>query len=1110
MPPKPKSNESTRTSSSVSKRQSGLKANPTSINFEAIKKFVTDSKKEGKPIKDENLRRPVQKDIHVHNIEREMSSSEMEAAARNKLGYAEFTSTSLSLVTRKELLSDDPSIAICTITKPLAVYPDHSVGKSISTESDTFGTLTDTRMGPFHARGKCSTCDSYGKNCPGHRGKILFSYKEGSIFKPAPQYVLFIKEIIQFLKCVCHQCGALRIPVDLLREKQVFSHSPKTRLRLIAALSEKITNCPNANSTACGKIYLGRYQVSKESNELINRVVTEGKSDKYIPVYPLDAYNILSSISNEDLAALGFSEDNRPDQTMLMVGILVPPTPARPPSNIKNKQENHDITKRYREILIEANNLAKAEIIAPIAKNLYFKSMGLASKLHDMIYDKATSSFPVQSLYTMISGKGGYFREYGVGKAVEKSARSTASPGFGLKIDEVGIPIEWASTLTPREKVAAYNIKHLQKLLEIGKITTLKRNGKNLELTPENRKGPAGIKLQIGDDVERYLQDGDVVIVNRNPTLWKQNELGMKVVLGNHRSVRIPLEITVALGADFDGDEINVHLPETLDARVEVGELMDVASSLLSETRGSALIALTFNGPLSLLLMTRPENNLGKDIFNDALVNCIINDFDGNFVSDHITRCIDVKVEPYSGRSIVSLFFPRMLNYKRKLDPQVFLSKPSAMIEIDDQPYYANGDFIPPEYSLFKDEGDILPEEGEEFLYATLEFFSTPSGDGKDVYEKKAVISRKTKWVKEIVNIGELFNEIREEERKEVTYRHLNQGDIIRKSSIRDIEPFKGRVFLGQIRVNESLFEIKNGIHVSGAITSKIVGQGADFLKFFINYYGKKRSVDLINSLSKVSNWYMRRYGFSIGHEDFYLDKESQDPKFQKTLEEIKRRKLIAEAKIVAIGPERENPVEEKKRQQEIIQNLNLAAEFGVVLLTDENFKQSPLSRAIESGAKGKVSNIGQAKISAGLQLVGGKLIPPDMDGRSNPYFVANSSRLEAQGFCTHSLGEGLIPEEMVPAAQGTREQMTVMKMGVSKSGYAQRRFATLMADLKVTSNLSLRHGAQKNSRYVQNIYAEFGMDYKKTYTFKRDDVEYPTPFPIDEIIANLDDPDFM
>lgn len=169
-----------------------------------------------------------------------------------------------------------------------------------------------------------------------------------------------------------------------------------------------------------------------------------------------------------------------------------------------------------------------------------------------------------------------------------------------MRIDQVAVPEHVAKVLTYPERVTPHNIEKLRKLVRNGPdnhpganyVTHKSGNGFKKYLKFGNRNQVAN-DLSIGDVVERHLNDGDVVLFNRQPSLHKLSIMSHFAKVRPWRTFRFNECVCTPYNADFDGDEMNMHVPQTEEARSEAVELMGVKNNLVTPRNGEPIIAAT-------------------------------------------------------------------------------------------------------------------------------------------------------------------------------------------------------------------------------------------------------------------------------------------------------------------------------------------------------------------------------------------------------------------------------------------------------------------------------------------------------------------------------------
>ena len=194
------------------------------------------------------------------------------------------------------------------------------------------------------------------------------------------------------------------------------------------------------------------------------------------------------------------------------------------------------------------------------------------------------SGRPLKSIKQRLEGKEGRIRSNLMGKRVDYSARSVITPDPNINIDELGVPKKIAMNLTFPEVVSEYNIERLQKLVNNesfyisgAKYIMFKKSNQTdyLEYSKNSQ-------IEIGDTVHRHLLNGDIVLFNRQPSLHKLSMMAHKVRVMEYNTFRLNVSVTTPYNADFDGDEMNMHVPQSIQTQTELKCLVSMPLHVIS------------------------------------------------------------------------------------------------------------------------------------------------------------------------------------------------------------------------------------------------------------------------------------------------------------------------------------------------------------------------------------------------------------------------------------------------------------------------------------------------------------------------------------------------
>ncbi|KAJ4299119.1 DNA-directed RNA polymerase III subunit C1 (rpo31) [Kalmusia sp. IMI 367209] len=495
----------------------------------------------------------------------------------------------------------------------------------------------DTRMGISTKTGKCTTCGEGLNECNGHFGHIKLAL-------PA-FHVGYLKHIIEVLNCICKDCSRVLLDVP---ERRRYLHTMRrpgmdnlqrtATAKKIMEECRKKKNCPYCGalngtvrkvpghplkvihnrydaflrSTAkTKKTPLGRreFEQSFETAKAVNTEVDKNFKKAVDDMHPLRTLKLFKNISPDDCELLAMiPEDARPEM-LIWEYVPVPPVAIRPSVMQEAGATEDDITNKIGDIC-HISSIIRAGLARGFPLQILMEQWDFLQLQIAMYINSETPGLKQQGLQkTMrgfcqrLKGKGGRFRQNLSGKRVDFSGRTVIGPDPNLAIDEVAVPERVAKNLTYPEKVTRYNIDYLRERIKNGPYKhpgangINKHNGRSLslailarDLTGEKLKDAAK-KLQIGEVVERHIRDGDIVLFNRQPSLHRLSILSHRAKIRPWRTFRLNECACNPYNADFDGDEMNLHVPQTEEARTEATELMGVKYNLATPKNGTPLIA---------------------------------------------------------------------------------------------------------------------------------------------------------------------------------------------------------------------------------------------------------------------------------------------------------------------------------------------------------------------------------------------------------------------------------------------------------------------------------------------------------------------------------------
>jgi DNA-directed RNA polymerase II subunit RPB1 len=504
---------------------------------------------------------------------------------------------------------------------------NYAVVNVTSPDKEGSGTVRDLKMGPHSENVPCDTCSSDIRGCPGHYGKIIL---------PKLMHPLTISTIILVLSCVCNTCGRLLVNQNEIERAGIKRMSGVKRLQAIKDLVSKLKrNCERyANVTGVQRCDPNPIYSSLRENKDDYRLAytypgpqNQKKTPFFLPPDIPDnmpgksIYKILHSIPSEDAELLGFNESHPRD--MIMERLVVIPYCARPDLFQGDAYYPDDLTTMYIDIVksvLAFTNPNNTEADKDIhLKSIYFKVSHLMK--NDGRYNQGGVKI-YTDVKKRVQGKTAIVRANIMGKRVNFAGRTVVGPGHYLRVDEVGIPRLMAARLTRPIKVTDFNREELQNEYNSGRVKHITMRdgplaGARVMVSESFKQRFPDYQLQYGDIVERMLEDGDIVLINRQPTLHKQNILAVYARIIDDRIVRINLSVTTPLNADFDGDEINIHVPQTIEAYAEAEQLLGIYRNLMSSQTNKPMMGIVYDTLSGAYLLTYSQEEyerLGREI----------------------------------------------------------------------------------------------------------------------------------------------------------------------------------------------------------------------------------------------------------------------------------------------------------------------------------------------------------------------------------------------------------------------------------------------------------------------------------------------------------------
>ena len=522
--------------------------------------------------------------------------------------------------------------------------------------------LMDGRLGTLEPRQKCKTCGNTASACPGHFGHI-------ELAEPVV-HVAFAKLIHKLLQVTCRNCGRVLLSTDKIKayndrmqkEQKQLNEVPSTFYEAVMKDAKKSQECPH-----CGA---RQFPIEHGKPTTFHEMVEGGASR----LNPSQVRERLERIPDDDLRLLGMEPTAARPEWMILQVLPVPAVTVRPSITLESGiRSEDDLTHKLVDI-IRINQKLREALESGVPVNIIQELHELLQYHVTTYFDNEVSGLPparhrsgraLKTLSQRLKGKEGRFRGNLSGKRVDFSARTVISPDPNIDITEVGVPIDVAQRLTIPERVTPWNIDELKQLIRNGPdqypgaLYVVRPDGRRVRLEFVTERESLAEAIQPGFVVERHIRDGDIVLFNRQPSLHRMSIMAHTVRVLPYKTFRLNPCVCPPYNADFDGDEMNLHVPQGEEARTEAKLLMQVQDQILSPRYGGPIIGAKTDLLTGAYLLTRKSTYLTKEEVGKLLV---ASKFSGEIPQPEIKK----PVELWSGKQIFSLFLPAGFNFVAK------------------------------------------------------------------------------------------------------------------------------------------------------------------------------------------------------------------------------------------------------------------------------------------------------------------------------------------------------------------------------------------------------------------------------------------------------------
>lgn len=555
------------------------------------------------------------------------------------------------------------------------------------------GSVYDPRLGVCESEsGLCVTCGKNVWSCVGHFGHISL----------AIPIIIFYKPTVSMLKIFCFKCSRL-----LLSREEI---------EVLGLKGDKISSYISENVNFCTRKNCSWTQPKIKYDSKDNTIVAVFKNKTNVETFAMQPEKIkmiFDKVVDEDITLIGKDVNMFHPRNLVLTVFPVIPTNCRPRMITPDITSDDDLSITLVDIIKNNQILQKNADNEKARAVIKFKIQTFCDNSRGTAIH-TTNHRPITGLKERITKKTGHVRQNMMGKRCDRTARTVVGGDSTLRLNEVGVPYEIANIITIPVFVNHANIEEMTKMVNTpGKASVIiKKDGTRLSVarasvkpgtvlnhgdkitrngntffvtnckmelkagdiitrklpnTEEEKKIPTvlperrHVAIDIGDKIERYLQNGDYLLLNRQPTLHRNSMQGMKVVLLPGKTFRVNLAITAGFNVDFDGDEFNAFIGQHVESKAELKYISNAKYNILSAQSNKPEMVIVQDSLLGAYVMTKQVFKLSKADFQQCIMRI-------DHFYDYAKRLEQIKVlrkeREYTAHSLFGFLFPPDFHYK--------------------------------------------------------------------------------------------------------------------------------------------------------------------------------------------------------------------------------------------------------------------------------------------------------------------------------------------------------------------------------------------------------------------------------------------------------------
>lgn len=929
--------------------------------------------------------------------------------------------------------------------------------------------LMDPRLGVLDPSLRCHTCGVRGGDCQGHFGSI-------ELARPV-LHVGFGDIIHKILRSTCNECGRV-----LLNPEEIYNYTEKIQ----EALDNK-ENISDILKEVYNKSKRDMKEMPGEDEEVDEKYCCPHCGTPQLPItldkptsifqddYKLTASEIrerLERITDEDMFILGINPEVARPEWLVLTVLPVPPVTVRPSITLDTGERSEDdLTHKLVDILrINQRLVENMEAGAPqlIVEDLwdllqYHVTTYFDNEASGVPPSKHRSGRPLKTLTQRLKGKEGRFRSNLSGKRVNFSARTVISPDPNISINEVGVPEMIAKEVTVPAYVNDWNIDDIKKYVENGPDVhpganyMITESGNRRKINDETKEYILE-NLKPGDIVERHLKDGDMVLFNRQPSLHRMSMMAHEVRVLPYKTFRLNLCVCPPYNADFDGDEMNMHVFQTDESRAEAKSLMRVQEHILSPRFGGPIIGAIHDHISGAYLLTRKSMKFTEEqalqIIRKSHLSIPENDGEKWLLKSDSSESSKIEKEIEKATKNVR---------GTKVDKEAFLNTLDITEDEKAKRLKAN--------KWNDEEKEIIKSIAVERKASEIR---EKYADDSDISSSHIIEKLNgEEWTgKELFSLL-LPNDLNLTYKSEICKKCGQCDKTLRETPIDEVD-------YDTLCPIDAYVVIENGILKYGVIDEKAYGSmSGQILDKIVKEYGPGRAKEFLDRSTDLAICGIMVTGITTSLNDEEIPEEAQariNEHLQKSEEKVDR--LIDaynEGYLDALPGRSLEETLEMRIMQVLGEARDKSGEIAEDYLTMEHNHSVVMAR---TGARASMLNLTQITSCVGQQAVRGGRIERGYIERTLPHFKRKELGAKAKGFVHSSYKSGLDPIEFFFHAMGGREGLVDTAIRTAQSGYMQRRLVNALQDLQVKPSGLV---TDNQSNVVQRIFGDDGVDPAKS-----------------------------